>query len=117
MIKNGGKIPEFPKADEKDMKESCVYEDIKSGDKFYAKYGGTTPVLFTFEVSCSASELSQNTIRFKLDGSDIDLVVNGTNGEYVEIKRFFPLEDRQHGFICTFGDEIDIRRITIKELR
>lgn len=117
VLKNGGKIPEFPRADEKDMKESYVYENIKSGDKFYAKYGGTTPVLFTFEVSCSASELSQNTIRFKLDGSDIDLVVNGTKGEYVEIKRFFPLEDRQHGFVCTFGDEIDIRRITIKELR
>ena len=117
VLKNGGKIPEFPKADEKDMKESCVYEDIKSGDKFYAKYGGTTPVLFTFEVSCSASELSQNTIRFKLDGSDIDLVVNGTKGEYIEIKRFFPLEDRQHGFLCTFGEDIKIRRITIKELR
>lgn len=117
VLKNGGELPEFPKADETDMKATWVYENIKSGDKFYAKYGGTTPVLFTFEVSCSASELSQNTIRFKLDGSDIDLVVNGTNGEYVEIKRFFPLEDRQHGFICTFGDEIDIRRITIKELR
>lgn len=117
VLKNGGKIREFPKVDVADMKVAHVYENIKSGDKFYAKYGGTTPVLFTFEVSCSASELSQNTIRFKLDGSDIDLVVNGTNGEYVEIKRFFPLEDRQHGFLCTFGEEIDIRRITIKELR
>ncbi len=117
VIKNGGKIPEFPKADEKDMKETYVYENVKSEERFYGRYGGTTPVLFTVEASCSASELSQNIIKLLMDGAAINLVINGTNGEYVKIKRFLPLEDREHGFKCNFGEDIQIKRITIKELK
>ncbi len=117
VVKNGGKIREFPKVDEKDMTETYVYENVKSEDRFYGRYGGTTPVLFTIEASCSGSELSQNIIKLIIEGTAIDLVINGTNGEYVEIKRFLPLEHMDHGFRCRFGEDVDIRRITIKEAK
>ena len=117
FVKGGCILPEFTNIDEALMSESLTYENLKSGEKHYDKYGGVNPVLFVIEYAVNASELSQNPIRMRLDGSEIEFSVNGTGGKTSSVKRYLPLEDRQHGFFLTYGEDIEIKRVIIKELR
>lgn len=98
------------------MKETLYKENVLSGEAlcFFVDKKKTVSVEISYE--CTADSLAQVPIELETDGEPrCTILTPGTNGEIVTEKRFFVMWERDWKLTATFGNNVKVHSIRIKQ--
>ena len=110
------KYPVILTADEFNLVDTIENAKPDFNYNIKVKSGGNTA--FVFKISTSLDSLAQIPINVKVDSSQFEFTINGTNGDEIEVTRFVKADwcgENEHFAKFSFSNAVSINKIYIKQ--